>query len=37
MNDTTNQFECKLCGHRFDSKIEMKKHAMDTHPEMKSK
>ena len=33
MNEESNKFECKFCGHHFDSKEEMKKHAMETHPE----
>jgi len=31
---TDHGFKCKLCGHKFDSKDELQKHKLETHPEM---
>ena len=31
MDKKIDQFECKLCGKKFDSKEEMKKHAAEVH------
>jgi len=37
MKEHNDKLECKFCGHQFDSKAEMKNHAMKKHPEMLNK
>jgi len=37
MSEKSEKFECKFCGHHFNSKEEMKEHAMKTHPDKMGK
>jgi len=37
MNIESDKFECTFCGHQFNSKEEMKEHAIKTHPEKMGK
>jgi hypothetical protein len=34
MDMTDHGFISKVCGHKFDSKDELQKHKLETHPEM---
>jgi len=37
MTEHSDKFECKFCGHHFNTKEEMKMHAMEKHPEKMGK